>query len=473
MSKKDLLYVQIANQVERQIAGGIVCVGDQLPSLRTLARERGISLSTAQHAYLELESRGLVAARPQSGYYVTHSPHRANPLPRTTQPLIASHDSGSEDLIEALSANAANAKIALSKGAPANALLPVAKLNKAVLEATRNLEAGGVGYDFYGNANLKKQIAWRSLLWGGNLSADDIIPTAGGIDAISCCLLAIAKKGDTIAVESPLYHGLLNLANSLGLRVLELPTHPITGIEIEALQKALAQKKVQLCLLVSNFSNPLGSLMPDAHKKAVVQLLEKYNVPLVEDDLFGDLYFGKQRPSCCKTYDESGLVLLCNSFSKTLAPGYRVGWTAPGQFKQKVARTKLYHSLYSTSITHEAVGRFLENERYEIHLRKLRQTLHKNALQFLRCIGQYFPDNTRVTLPQGGLHVWVEFHKRLNTLELYNRAMAHRISIAPGRLFTLQNQYQHCLKLNFGLVWDDNVEQGLKTLGRLAAQLQA
>jgi DNA-binding transcriptional MocR family regulator len=244
----------------------------------------------------------------------------------------------------------------------------------------------------------------------------------------------------------------------------------VTGIEVDALKKAVERKKVKVVLLVSNFNNPLGSLMPDENKIAVVKLLEKHNIPLIEDDLFGDLHFGKQRPSCCKSYDESGNVLLCSSFSKTLAPGYRVGWIIPGKFKEKIARTKYYHSLYTTSITHEAVASFLENDRYENHLRKLRHTLHRNSLQFLRCISEYFPDDTKVTMPQGGLHLWVQLNKKMDTVKLYNTAMENKISIAPGRIFTLQNQYNNCLKLNFGLVWNERVEEALKVLGRLSGK---
>lgn len=316
---------------------------------------------------------------------------------------------------------------------------------------------------------IYKLMAKRSYMWGGTLKENDIVTTSGSIDAISFCMLTLTEKGDTIAVESPVYFGILHLAKNLGLNVLELPTNPITGIDVEALRKALQTKKIKLCLLVSNFSNPMGCCMPDENKKEVVKLMEKFNVPLIEDDLFGDLFFGKHRPSCCKTFDESGIVLLCSSFSKTLAPGYRVGWMVPGKFKEKVARTKYYHSLYTTSITHEAVGSFLENDRYENHLRKLRQTLHRNSLQFLRCISQYFPDDTKVTSPQGGLHLWVELNKNANTIELYNTAMANKISIAPGRMFTLQNQYNNCLKLNYGLLWDDKVEGALKQLGKLCS----
>jgi DNA-binding transcriptional MocR family regulator len=468
MNKRELLYLQISNGIEHQIKGGILKVGDKLPSLRTVALEKGVSLSTALQSYFELESRGLIESRPQSGYYVSYAHKHLQNIPQTSKPVIAKTEDDTEQIIFTVSENLRKSNVELSTGVPSLELLPVARLKKAIVNATRNLPGGGISYDKYGNSTLKKQIALRSLMWGGKLSEEDIITTSGSIDAISFCMLSLAQKGDTIAVESPVYFGILHLAKSLGLNVLELPTNPVTGIEVEALKNAFEKKKVKLCLLVSNFSNPLGSCMPDENKKEVVRLMEKHNVPLIEDDLFGDLYFGNHRPSCCKSFDESGIVLLCSSFSKTLAPGYRVGWVAPGKFREKVARTKYYHSLYTTSITHEAIGNFLENDRYENHLRKLRQTLHRNSLQFLRCINQYFPADTKASVPRGGLHLWVELNKMKDTVELYNTAMEHRISIAPGRMFTLQNQYNNCMKLNFGLVWNEKVENALKVLGRLS-----
>ena len=470
MKNESFLYLQIANTIEHQIKNDVLKIGDKLPSLRTVSIEKGVSLNTVLQSYFELEIRGLVESRPQSGYYVSYTHRNFRNVPATSQPKVAKIEEDAEDLIHTVSENAAKATIALSYGAPAAELLPIAKLNKAIVNATRTMPDSGVTYDRYGSKTLKKQIALRSLMWGGKLMENDIITTSGCMDALSFCMLSLVQKGDTIAVESPVYFGILHLARNLGLNVLELPTNPVTGIELDALKKALEKKKVKLCLLVSNFSNPTGSCMPDEHKKAVVKLMELHNVPLIEDDLFGDLYFSSHRPTCCKSYDESGIVLWCGSFSKTLAPGYRVGWVAPGKFKEKVIRTKYYHSLYTTSITHEAVGSFLENDRYENHLRKLRLTLHRNSLQFLRCISEYFPDDTKVTRPQGGLHMWVELNKRKDTVALYNQAMEHKISIAPGRMFTLQDQYHNCMKLNCGLLFTPKVEAAIKLLGKLAAQ---
>jgi len=465
---KELLYQQIANDLEHQIKNSVLKVGDKLPSLRTICAERGVSLSSGSQAYLELESRGLIESRPRSGYFVSFAHNRFLAVPSTSQPKLAHSSEDPEEIINTVSTNAQRATIFLSSGVPALSLLPVAKLNKGMIQAIRSLPDSGINYERYGNPKLKQQIARRALLWGGRLREEEIITTSGCMDAISFCILSLAKKGDTIAVESPTYFGILQLAKNMGLHVIELPTNPITGVELDALEKAMKKNKIKLCLLVSNFNNPLGSMMPDAHKKEAVRLSEKYNVPLIEDDLYGDLYFGDHRPRTCKSYDESGMVLWCGSFSKTLAAGYRVGWVAPGKFLEKIKRLKHYHSISCNAIAHQTIANFLENDRYENHLRKLRQTLYRNTLQFHRLIGDYFPEGTRVSRPTGGFHLWVELKKRTDTVELYNKVIQHKISFTPGKMYTLRNQYNNCLRLSTGLILNDKVEGALKLVGRLA-----
>jgi DNA-binding transcriptional MocR family regulator len=471
MNKKELLYIQIANNIEYQIRNAVFKVGDKLPSLRTICIEKGVSLSTATQAFFELESRGLVESRPQSGYYVSLAPEKLRAIPETSQPIVVKSESKHDEMMSLVIKNFDQAQITLSSAMLSPELVPIAKLNKSIVNATRSLKDSGVSYSKDGSIKLKTQIAKRAITWGGKLQVNDIITTGGSIDSMSFCLLALTKRGDTILVESPVFFGILRLAGSLGLNIVELPTNPITGIEVDALKKTLEKKKVALCLLVSNFSNPLGSCMPDEHKKAVVKLMEKYNIPLVEDDLYADLYYGSHRPSSCKTYDESGVVLWCGSFSKTLVSGYRVGWVAPGKFKEQVARTKQFHSMYSSTITHEAVGDFLEIGRYEHHLIKLRRILYRNSLQLQRCISEYFPEDTKVTRPLGSMNLWIELNKKYDTLDLYNKAIAKKISITPGRIYTMQNQYNNCLKLSYGKLWDDQTEAAIKLLGKLTRQL--
>jgi DNA-binding transcriptional MocR family regulator len=375
------------------------------------------------------------------------------------------------DLIAKVYANMGSDKLTLfSVGASTGSLLPLAKLSKEIVNATRELRSAGAGYEsLQGNEKLRRMVAARSITWGGNLQEDDLVTTSGGMNALAFSMMTVSKPGDTIAVESPCYPGILQLALSLGLKVLELPTHPVTGIEMDALKKAIP--KIDLCLLVSNFNTPLGSCMPDENKKEVVRLLGHHGIPLIEDDVYGDLYFGSQRPTCCKAFDTDDAVLWCSSLSKTLAPGYRVGWVAPGKYKERILKQKLVHTIASSSITQEAAANFLKTARYDNHLRHLRRTLQSNYQHYVDAIAQYFPDGTRTSRPQGGLAIWVEFDKKTDTVELYELALKHKISIAPGRMFTLQNQFNNCMRLCFGLPWSEELKWKLKKLGGLAKMM--
>ncbi|MEV4884859.1 PLP-dependent aminotransferase family protein [Chitinophaga ginsengisegetis] len=469
--KNDFLYVEISDNMAKLIRNGVLKAGDRLPSVRMLCREHNISMNTAKRVFLELEAQSLIESKPQSGYFVSRLPYQRLPLPEVSKPSPVSNSKEPAELIGKVYANMGKNNLTLfSVGAPSNELLPLAKLNKEIMHATRELSDSGTGYEqLQGNEKLRRVIAARSLLWGGSLHENDLVTTAGGMNALSFCMMALGKRGDTIAIESPCYPGILQLAGSLGLKVLELPTHPATGIELDALKKAIP--KIDLCLLVPNFNTPLGSCMPDEHKKEVVKLLASHGIPLIEDDIYGDLYFGRQRPKCCKSFDQEGTVLWCSSVSKTLAPGYRVGWVAPGIYKEQILKLKLVHAISSPAITQEAVAGFLKSGRYENHLRKLRHTLQSNYQHYIEAIAEYFPAGTKTSRPQGGLALWVEFNKKINTTELFDSAMKQRISIAPGRMFTMQNQFENCMRLSIGLPWSEEVQLKLKQLGRLVANL--
>ncbi|WP_249219723.1 PLP-dependent aminotransferase family protein [Chitinophaga sp. HK235] len=471
MMTKDYKYQHIAQNITRLIKTGVLKPGDKLPSIRTICQEQGISMNTAKRVYLELESKALIISRPQSGYFVAQVPLRQLPLPATSHPSGKDSRPLPVQLVSHVYKDMGKKNLTLfSIGIPAPELLPVAKLNKCLLKASRELKESSVGYEsLQGNEKLRRAIARRSFMWGGSLSPDDIITTSGGMNAISLCMMALTKSGDTIATESPLYPGILQLAQSLGLRVLELPTHPQTGIDLQALKTVV--KEIDLCLLVTNFSTPLGCCMPDENKKAVVELLEKHHVPLIEDDIYGDLYFGPSRPVSCKSFDKTGNVLWCSSVSKTLAPGYRVGWVSPGRYKEQLLRLKHLHVLSNTTITQEAVAGFLESGGYDHHLRRLRDILQTNCIHYTNTIASCFPAGTRISRPQGGLSLWVELQKGTDAAVLYEAAIRQKISIAPGRMFTLQKQFDNCMRLSLGLPWTEQLQRRLQQLGKIAGQL--
>ena len=465
---KDFLYNEIAKGIADQIRNGVLKPGDRLPSVRSLCQEHNIGMNTAKRVFLELEAQSLIDSKPQSGYFVSRQLYRELSLPEVSRPSSVAHEREPDELISKVYGNMGRDDLTLfSIAAPSGDLLPLAKLKKEIINATRAIKEGGTEYEsVQGNAKLRRMVAVRSLTWGGKLHENDLITTSGGMEALSFCLMALGKPGDTIALESPCYPGILQLAISLRFKVLELPTHPVTGIEIEDLKKAIP--KIDLCLLVPNYNTPLGSCMPDENKKEVVMLLSKHGIPLIEDDVYGDMYFGSQRPKCCKSFDQDGNVLWCSSVSKNLAPGYRVGWIAPGKYKEKILKVKLAHVISSNSIAHEAVGNFLKTGKYEKHLSQFRSTLQSNYQNYARAIAEYFPEGTKTSRPQGGLAIWVEFNKEIDTAKLYELAIKQGISISPGRMFTLQDQFENCIRLCIGLTWTEELKLKLKQLGKLA-----
>ncbi len=466
---EDFLYQQVADRLEQLIRQGTLKTGDKLLSVRMLSKEQGISMSTAYQAYTQLEARGLIESRPKSGYYVRFNPVKTPPLPRISKPEpIEKEISLSEIIASVFKDIASDAIVQFSVGAPSLELLPAAKLNKAIVHALRDSKFHGINYEhIQGNPALRNQVARLAFNWQGNVSPDDVVITSGCMEALVTCLKAVTKPGDTVAVESPTYFGILQTLESLGLKALEIPSCPEWGPELDFLENALRKFNISACVFVPNFNNPLGSCMPDDRKQALVQILYQYNVPLIEDDIYGEMYFGEHRPKTCKTYDTEGLVLQCSSFSKSLAPGYRVGWAIPGKWTQQVTHNKLIHSISTPTLQQAAIAYFLENGRFELHLKRLRKTLHTQCLRYLQAIEEYFPGEIRVTRPEGGFVLWIELPENINSFELYRQAIQRGISFAPGQIFSPQGKYCNFMRISFGRPFDDNMARGIETLGTL------
>jgi len=360
----------------------------------------------------------------------------------------------------------------LSRSSPSFNLIPMAKLNKSMAEAIRKSPSGNIHYEnLQGNIDLRKQIAKYAFNWGGNITSDDVITTQGCMEALIFCLRAVTKAGDTVAIESPTYFGIFNVMLSLDLKVLEIPVHPKTGIDLDYLSDAMEKVDIKACLFVTNFSNPVGSCMPDERKKQLVELITRKQIPLIEDDIYGEIYFGKSRPRTCKSYDTEGWVMLCSSVSKSLAPGYRVGWCIPGRFKEKVISIKMMHTVSSATPTQAAIAHFFETGRYDLHMRNLRKAIYTQCLRYTQAITAYFPPDTRISSPAGGYALWIELDKRINAFELYQQAIKHNISIAPGQIFSTDARFTNFIRISFGISFNPVVENSLKTLGKLVYKL--
>jgi DNA-binding transcriptional MocR family regulator len=465
----DFLYTQLVGRFENQIKQNLLKCGDKLPSVRALSQEQGISISTAYKAYVELENMGMIEARPKSGYYVKFSTSRYTKSPEMMPPLKKLEQVSVVEMIAMVYRNmGGDSVLSLSRSSPALELIPMAKLNKSMMEAIRKSPNGNTNYEsLQGNIDMRKQIAKNAFNWGGQISEDDIVTTQGCMEALVFCLRAVTKPGDTVAIESPTYFGIFTIMMSLNLNVLEIPGDAKTGLDIEYLEQAMEKVTVNACLFVTNFSNPIGSCMPDERKQQLVKLLVKKQVPLIEDDIYGEIYFGKSRPRTCKSYDKDGMVMLCSSVSKSLAPGYRVGWCIPGKFKEQILSLKLMHTISSATPTQAAIAHFFETGRYDLHMRNLRKALYTQCLHYMQGIAQYFPPDTKISQPQGGYALWIELDKSINAFELYQAAMAQNISIAPGQIFSTDARFTNFIRISFGRPYDEVLENSFKVLGEL------
>ena len=471
MSEQAYRYEELAHFITRLVDGGTLMPGTRAPSLRTISRDRKISMATAMQAYRLLEDRGVLEARPQSGFYVARKQPARKPPTISRPPARATEVSVSGVIVELLQ-HASNPKLVpLGCAIPSADLLDGSRLDRMLARTARER---GADYNVYtpphGDARLRGEIARRALRWGQALAPDDVVITVGCTEALVLALRAVARPGDTIAIESPTYFGLLHALEALDLKALELPTDATEGVDLGALQTALAGNKVAACLLSSSFNNPLGCTMPDEKKFAVLDILARHDVPLIEDDIYGDIYFGEERPRPFIALDKRGNTIYCSSFSKTVAPGYRLGWVVGGRRTQRILDAKAALTLCGAALTQVAFAEFLASGGYDGHLRRIRRLFAANIDQMTRAIDTSFPSGTRVSRPAGGFVLWLELPQGTKTRALFHRALDQGICFAPGEVFSASGRYANCLRLSCGYPWNDRLARGVARLGGLVTE---
>jgi DNA-binding transcriptional MocR family regulator len=464
------LYVRIADNITQQVAVGALRPGDRVPSLRQLSRQQGVSMSTALQAYLWLETRGYLEARPQSGFFVRAPFSTLIPEPQFEAPPTPPTVVSSRAVLNEIMSSATDpANVPFGAGGADPDLYPTRRLNQILRRVVRETPLHSMQYVFPpGFEPLRRQIARRASAAGCRYSPDEVTITCGALEAVNLALRAVARPGEVIAVESPTYFGVLESIASLGMRVIEIPTHPQNGMDLDALDRAIRKHHVKAVLVLSNCHNPLGYVLSDDYKKSLVDLATRWDVPVIEDDVYGDLTFQGPRPRTAKSYDRKGLVLLCASISKILCPGFRLGWVAAGRYRADVERLKLVTNVSSPPLPQLVIAEFLESGGYDRHLTRLRTTLAGQVDMVRQAVAKYFPDGTRVSRPAGGYMLWIELPPKVDALKLYRTALAEHISILPGLIFSATGGYGNHIRINCGLRWTPSVDRALVTLGRLA-----
>lgn len=471
------LYEHLADELGQAIDRGSLRAGDRLPSVRRLAQERSVSVATVLEAYLRLENAGMIEVRPKSGHFVRRrSALTAEPrTPRTC--TTPSKVTVSDVYTKILSAMRDPELLPFGCATVDPSYLPIASLNRIITQLTREMTTVGARYEGApGLLTLRRQIARRAVEAGVAISEHDLCTTIGATEGLSLALRAVAKPGDVIAVESPAYFGVLQAIEGLGMRALEIPANPRTGLDVTAFEEIIRQQPVRACVVTPTISNPLGSIMPDDERERLVKITRRHDIPIIEDDVYGELVFDGSRPRPLRGFagpSADSHVLLVSSVSKTLAPGYRVGWIAGGRWHDQIVRIKYAQSLACPTLLGMAVAELLASGGYDRHLRRLRTALAGNVERYREAIATQFPDGTRVSAPRGGFVLWVELPTGVDALALHEQALRRRIVVAPGPLFSARQRFTNFIRISAGEPWSDRVADGIRTLARLIARDQA
>ncbi|MCE1463498.1 PLP-dependent aminotransferase family protein [Enterobacter roggenkampii] len=472
MSAPSPHYRRIAERLRLTLSSGALRVGDRMISARKLAEREHVSLPTALEALRCLEAEGLIVARPRSGYYIRQIslPPRVEPARSTPGPVPVTMSAVARSLFSSAEARL----VPLGAALPDPAWLPGEVLQRALHSVGRRLDAHGQSYSLPpGRRDLRSKIAARAAQWGARFGADDLIITAGATQALRLALRAVCQPGDVVAVEQPAYFGTLLLLEDLGLKALEIPTDPAEGLLLEPLADAIRCHRPAAVLASPTVQNPLGASMHVARKQELVALLEEAGLPLIEDDVYGDLVGDGQRPPACKAFDQNGNVIYCSSLSKTLAPGWRIGWIAAGRYYPQVLQARMAGDWAGAPLLEAATSEMLANGDYDRHLRRLKRRIAEGIAAVVARVKASFPPGTRVNVPEAGFLLWVELPPQVNALEVHRRALAWGIGVSPGPLFSPGAELTHFLRLNCANEPTPRLLTAVEQIGALCHELAA
>lgn len=466
------LYINLAEQLSTRIEQGLYRPGERLPSVRALSQEHGVSLSTVQQAYRHLEDLGLVSPKPKSGYFVPFSRQPAR-LPQISRAAQRPVDiSQWEHVLDLVSLAPDDGILQLGRGMPDISSPTLKPLLRSLSRLSRRQQSKDLGYgSLKGHQALREQLSRLMVDSGNQIPADEIIVTSGCHEALSVAFRSLCKAGDIVAVDSPSFHGVMQALKGFDIKALELPTDPLTGISLDALELALEQWPIKVIQLTPSCNNPLGYIMPEANKRRLLTLAQRYDVAIIEDDVYGDLAYSYPRPRTIKSFDEDGRVVLCSSVSKTLAPGIRIGWIAPGRYLQQVLHQKYISSGMTAQLPQEALADYLLGGHYQPHLRRMRSQYARNRNVMIDWIRRYLPEQTRFSQPEGGYILWLELPEHFDSQRLNRLLLPHKLIIAPGSIFSAAGKFRNCLRINYANKPTQQLEQSIQLLGQCIRQL--
>ncbi|MGQ5289273.1 aminotransferase-like domain-containing protein [Pectobacterium actinidiae] len=469
-----LIYENIMSGITTAISHGQLLPGTRLPSIREYASLHGVSLNSVKTAYRLLEDRGLIFARPKSGYFV------CDKLPELSEknevssinPVIQL--TGMSNLLSLIleyqqHEDCTDLALACPTG---DIFYPLNRLRKMTARMVRSSAAFRPVYTMsQGSLKLRMQIARRGLRLGMVQSADDITITHGTMEALNLAVRASTQPGDIVAVETPTFFNLYPMLEQLGRKIISLPTHPRRGMCLDTLETLFNQQNIKAVITIPSVHNPLGFSMPVESRKRLAALASARQFTVIEDAMYAELQFSEHPVPNIKAFDEDGWVMVCASYTKTIAPDFRIGWIDAGRFRNQVRQMKFNSSVAESSLLSETLGNFLETGSYELHLRHLRKIYARQIDAIRACIAASFPEGTRISRPQGGFILWIEMPQGIDALSLFYRALSENIICMPGLLCSGNPAFSHCLRLAVCFEITDRHRAAIRRLGELAIQL--
>jgi DNA-binding transcriptional MocR family regulator len=422
------LYEDVCTLFESRIAEGVYRQGERLPSVRQTSKSLGVSMTTVYHAYNVLETKGLIRAKPQSGYFISQKS-------RATNSAIFERDKfQSTPNLETIAAQvlgASDREITAPFGSTFldASLLPVGRVLSVMRRVARRPKHYPGVRDAAGHFELRREIAKRYALHGFSVPLEQIVVTGGTIDGINLALSALLRPGDAVAIEDPCFFATSFAARRFGLKLIPIPVTHDEGLDLDVLERVLARGDAKACLIMSSCQIPLGVTLSSEKKFKLVRLLERYSIPLIENDTYGELLPLEAGPSTCKAHDRSGLVLHCSSFSNSLSPELRVGWITAGRFRERILSLKFLTSITSHAIAQETVAEFLKHENVDHYLRCLRTKLDERRRLGIKKLDGWHEVVEIRSNPKHGYVVWVRLKGPVDIMNLFKRAAAEGISL--------------------------------------------
>ena len=458
-------YRQLAELFKTQIQQNTWRAGERLPSVRVTSRNHSVSAGTVMQAYQLLEAQGWVNAKPQSGYYVTAELERfeaSGTSKNVYRPTI------NDELYDYLKQQTLPDVVRLGSAFPDPTLFPLEALNRNLASSGRKMGPDNLLDNMPpGSESLRRLIAQRYIQQGISITHEDIVITSGALEALNLSLQAVTQPGDTVVVESPTFYGALQAIERFGLNAIEIPVDPVKGHDLEQLEASFAKHNVRACWLMVNFQNPTGVSLSDEQKNQIVRLADQYNVYLIEDDVYSELYFTASKPTSLKTFDTQGRVLHCSSLSKSLCPGYRLGWVVNHRFNEPIQKLQLISTLSGSAPIQQGIAHYLQNDSYDNHLRKLRKIMQQRQSLFIELIQRYLPQSLTYNVPEGGYFVWVKLPNETDSKAIYQALLQQKITVAYGRLFSIDATHENYLRLNTSMPIDASLKKAIKNIGEL------